>query len=83
MKFNWNYLEENVHFVHLPLNGSWGILINEEYSCIAFLNIQGDITKRKIIIKDNLSVEIFLNPVLGSNQRSLQVLKMLGKLFTL
>ena len=59
-QFNYNELKEKLHSVRLPLDRNWGTLINNEFSCIAFLNLENNITRRKIIIRDDLSVEVYL-----------------------
>ena len=53
-------LREQLHLILLPPDREWGILRMDKYPYIAFLNMEDDITKRKIIIRGNLHVEIYL-----------------------
>ena len=59
-EFTYKDLQENIHLVCLPANREWGALAHEEFCYIAFLNIENGATKRKIIIKDNLDVKVYL-----------------------
>ena len=46
--------------IRLPPDRQWGILTMDKYPYIAFLNMEDGVTKRKIIIRRNLDVEIYL-----------------------
>ena len=60
IEFDFNYLKQNLHLVCLPPDREWGILRMDNFSCIAFLNIEIGITKRKIITRNNFNVEEYL-----------------------
>ena len=59
MEFNYKQLKEKLH-VRLPVDRDWGILINDEFSCIGFLNLENNITRRKIVIRNDLRLEVYL-----------------------
>ena len=60
IEFDFNYLRQNLHLVCLPPDREWGILRMDNFPYIAFLNIENGITKRKLIIRNNLNVEVYL-----------------------
>ena len=59
-KFTYKDSQEIIDLVRLPANREWGALVHEEFCNIAFLNIENGATKRKIIIKDDLDVKVYL-----------------------
>ena len=60
VEFNYKQLKEKLHVVRDCLDRDWGIIINDEFSYIGFLNLENNITRRKIIIRNDLSVEVYL-----------------------
>ena len=63
--FTYSHLQENLSLVKLP-PGEWKKFVNREFSFVAFTNIENDLTKRKVIIRQNLSVEVYLREKLVS-----------------
>ena len=59
-EFTFTKLREQLHLIRLPPDREWGILRMDKYPYIAFLNMEDGITTRKIIIRGNLDVEIYL-----------------------
>lgn len=58
--FNYEELKKKLNTVKLPDNREWGTLIVKKFSYIAFMDMENGSNNRKIIIRKNLHVDVYL-----------------------
>lgn len=59
-EFNFNKLREKINLVNFPENRDWGTLTVKKFPYIAFMDLENGINKRKVIIRKNLHVDVYL-----------------------